>query len=253
MSPPTRGMAKIRFGTDGGALESLRNAIEACTSRPLDERIVVDAHGRCSACGRRTGCGCKALHDARTEARTGPRALRLERVRHALELVTEEDRDLILAGRLGEDPRAREAWARVSTWLELDSPFLVLQGEQGSGKTCAVLGAVGELGGRVVGILDVVRAWRNETPEAQALRDVILGVPFLVVEDVGTEREEEIAAVALHAVVDRRQSRRRTAITTNLDRPLLEARYDPRTLARLDHSGVWCSLRTKNLRRGRPS
>lgn len=242
----TRGMSRIGFTS---ALDSLHAAIEACTARPLGSEVTTDADGRCSACGRRTGCGCKVLHDAREEARAAPRRARLDRVRHALEHVTDEDRERILTGTLGDDPAAAEAWGRVAFWLELKSPFLVLSGVKGCGKTCAALGAVAERGGRVMGVLEVVRAWRNEHDEAKALRDTILAVPFLVLEDLGTETEEPVASVAFHALVDRRQSRRRTIITTNLDRAALDRRYDERTLARLDHSGMWCALRTQNLRR----
>lgn len=242
----TRGMARIGFAS---SLDSLQAAIEVCSTRPLGSTVTVDADGRCSACGRRTGCGCKVLHDARREAREAPRRARLERVRHALEHVTDADRERILDGTLGDDPHAREAWARVSAWLEVASPFLVLTGERGSGKTCAALGAVAERGGRVMPVLEVVRAWRNEHAEAQSLRETIIAVPFLVLEDLGTEADDPASAVAFHALVDRRQSRRRTIITTNLDRAALEHRYDARTFARLDHQGVWCTLRTKNLRR----
>lgn len=181
-------------------------------------------------------------HDELREAEL--RGSREERIAPHRHLVTDEDYRRIVLDEVDSD-----AWRIVSRWLTSPAAFLVLGGEKGTGKTVASLAALSRFGGRVFSALDMVRAWKNETDEAQALRPAILGCAFLVLDDLGTEPDPSHARVGFHELVNGRQGNRRTIITTNLPRSEIERRYDPRTIERLDHSGAWVALKSTSMRR----
>ena len=176
------------------------------------------------------------------------REARAKRIAPYAGLVTSADTARIVADELDT-----EAWKITSRWLQTESTFLVLRGGRGTGKTVAALAALARLGGRVFSAVEVVRAFRQEHEEARALRERILACRFLVLDDLGVERDKDAAAMAIQEVVNARQGGGfRTLITTNSSRKQIEDDYDSRTLERIEHGGIFYSLRGESLRTRAP-
>lgn len=156
----------------------------------------------------------------------------------------------------------------VRAWLADTNakPFLILAGEKGVGKTVALAYALLALDGEYMHVQDLaerVRPWRDELQ--RGVKPARLSMPLVVVDDVGTEDKTPRDIAALYAVVDARQGRvrwnggrrqARTIITTNCGRDAFfgsdteKAWVEPRTAARLAHSGKWCGCGNVNLRSG---
>jgi DNA replication protein DnaC len=80
-----------------------------------------------------------------------------------------------------------------------------------------------------------------------------LGVPLLVVDDLGLEPlDDRRAAVAVEELFHARQSEDvRTIVTTNLTPDEARRRYSERVFSRLAQSGRWWNLSGDDIRRRR--
>lgn len=137
--------------------------------------------------------------------------------------------------------------------------FLGLLGPVSIGKTVACAWACANIGGHAIKAADVPRILRDYDRDERATR--ILMCRLLVIDDLGTEPGRDGSpgqyfASALYELIDARLSRRKclTLVTSNLSRADIVARYEPRTITRIDHDG-WFSekLGTKSLRRAAPA
>lgn len=177
------------------------------------------------------------LIDAELAAEREARATRA-RLREIREAVVEhipipvEDARAIVDGKLNETRAVRVA----RKWLDTrPTPWLVLSGGVGCGKTLAAVYAAAELGGMYITAPELVecfaRAAREKTEAA------ILRTPMLIVDDLGTEDDKPATfASALFRLMSHR-NRRRTVFTTNLTRERLldPERYTLRFAERLEH------------------
>ncbi len=186
------------------------------------------------------------------------RRTREERLDGANPAITDKDRRDIIHDRLkpffalravrswtarafGDDEDAREDLAR----------FLVLWGPMSAGKTVAAVWAIANYGGVYItaGELKRVRFSRN-AQDIETLRRAH-GARFLVLDDLGGERADEMAGEALFELINERQNRRFTIVTTNLDPDRVSARYGEnaaRAVARIMHQGGFLAVPDERLR-----
>ena len=201
--------------------------------------------------------------------------------RHTMHLLPlrEEDREAVTSGAIASTEAARH----VRTWLDGTGSALVLCGGVGTGKTIAATWALREAQRRSMAnkvkrilagdvemaaaqlmvsalpsVVDAVTAtvlarrvdpWKQDL--AANVTPLALGVPFLVVDDLGTERTEDPRFTeALFRLVDERQGKRtRTLITTNLRRADIRPRYGDRIADRLNHIGRAVEIKGASMRR----
>jgi DNA replication protein DnaC len=143
-----------------------------------------------------------------------------------------------------------QAWDIVSQWWQEGPAFLVLIGQKGCGKTVAACALMARSGGFFMPVATMVRAWRNEHDEARNDRERALNSALLVLDDLGFEDDPVGARIGFQNLVDSRQGVGfRTIVTTNLTRDQLCARYDDRTIARVEHGGDFVTLSDPDLRK----
>jgi len=143
--------------------------------------------------------------------------------------VPRELRDVTLDSYPGEDPSQVRALGLVRKWAAARSPWMLLDGPPGVGKTgLAIAGAretganwayvfVPDLLGRLRATFDQDHATRNLVSEADVLGNVY-GVELLILDDLGVQRSTEWTDLVVYQVVYHREAEgRRTIITTNQD------------------------------------
>ena len=160
----------------------------------------------------------------------------------------------ILAGTL-EPTRARRA---VDDWFAERSspasrPLLLLLAPVGTGKTVAAAYAAHKACkvATYMRARDAVRCYRSEWgPEAEQWRST-LEVPWLVVDELGTEKDLELAAAAMTELVDERGHRARpTMLLGNLTPKQLTERYGERFTSRLRELARVVAWNATDMRRG---
>jgi DNA replication protein DnaC len=184
----------------------------------------------------------------RADLERDSRERRAERIVAHAKLVTSEDFRRIVRDDLAETP----ALGWVKRFLASSSPrarFLWLAGTTGVGKTVACLWALAGRPGRLVTADQVRRAYGQEHDEARAIRNYVEDCGLLVIDDVGTARDESEGRALFELVNARQGGRRKTLITGNLDRATIASRYDQRLLARVQHSGGIVDCGSNDLRR----
>lgn len=147
-------------------------------------------------------------------------------------VVTDEDFRRIVRNQLD----ATRSLQLVQGWLQGPSPFLVLLGPAGRGKTVACAWAIAEEAGRYMTAKKLERLFLAQYGAVLEEQDRAMRYRgLLVVDDVGTELKRDEFTSSLYEVVNARQGAgRRTILTTNLSRKEFEARYrDARLLSRL--------------------
>lgn len=167
-------------------------------------------------------------------------------------LVTNEDFRRIVRNE-PDTKAARAVRAFVSAASNPRARFLWLTGARGVGKTVAALWAISEVGGLCASAEEVRRAYSQEHAEAQALRPRLERCGLLVVDDVGTAKDEADEERALFELLNRRQGGRQTILTGNLSRSEVSRRFAGRVLDRIFHSGRVVDCGSKSLRRGAAS
>jgi DNA replication protein DnaC len=178
-------------------------------------------------------------------------AQRVERLTPFRGFVTDEDFRRIVRGEL--DSRAFAAVKRFVAAKDTNprARFLWLTGSLGAGKTVAALWALAEVGGRYATSEEARRAYGQEHDEARSLRPRLVDCGLLIVDDVGTAREEAGEERALFELLNARQGGgRQTILTGNLSRADVSERFGGRVLARVFHSGAVVDCGSRSLRRG---
>ncbi len=163
--------------------------------------------------------------------------------------VTDEDFRRIVRNE-PDTKAARAVRAFVSAASNPRARFLWLTGARGVGKTVAALWAISEVGGLCASAEEVRRAYLQEHAEAQELRPRLERCGLLVVDDVGTAKDEADEERALFELLNRRQGARQTILTGNLSRSDVSRRFGGRVLDRVFHSGRVVDCGAKSLRRG---
>lgn len=244
-----------------GEARSIRGVVSAMM-RDVEERNAKEAAS--------LGISVAELRARHTEEELGrKRAWLHEQNLHAVyrteARVTERDAHMLASGAA----QPTKALSHVRAWLESHDRFLVLCGSVGIGKTVAgaaaclldsdysdLSGAIG-VSHRDVGV--VIPAGHLAQRMDPWSADIDAGVTRLnprahqriVLDDLGTERQDQRFAQALFDLVDQRQDVGRTLITTNLTGAQLRERYDERMIDRVLHQGRIVEVRGKSMRGSR--
>jgi DNA replication protein DnaC len=176
-----------------------------------------------------------------------------------------EDRRMLLEGKL--EPlaalRATQGWLAKATDREAPGRnVLVMAGATGLGKTLAAAWAITREGGIYVKMDELCRdyaRWERDRTTMDHSGNAwrrYQRARLVVLDEVGRERDANLARDAFYKLVDERQSRRRqlTIMVTNLSRADFLARlhagaYDERSASRLARDAWVVPLDGKDLRR----
>lgn len=183
----------------------------------------------------------ESAHQAESEARRSV----VERFGNRL---SDRARQALLDGSLLPTP----ALDAVSRWLAArQRPVLVLTGGVGAGKTLAALWALTRVPGDLVPARELARRHDPWGEDRQAgVKPLDLRHRLLVLDDLGTEREDARFMPALEDVLDSRQSGVRTLITTNIKPKDIRARYGDRFADRLREVATSVQVETQSMRGG---
>lgn len=157
---------------------------------------------------------------------------------------------------------ANEAVLAVKGFIASRSPFLVLFGGVGSGKTCASLHALAQLqkplydewnevwdcrAGRFIRAVEAARLSRFDDSEKW---DDLLRVRWLVLDDLGVESMNDYWRERLNELIDVRYGNKlRTIITCNLSPEEFKAKYGDRIASRIREDGMVAGCGTTDFRR----
>lgn len=196
--------------------------------------------------------------EAREAARARREAhARTDRILRSGVPITDHDRTreevarAIARGHL-EDTRALRG---VRWWHEdprgIRTLTLVLLGPVGTGKTYAAAWAIaGNASAAYVKARELCRLYRSEWGPEREAWERLLRVDLLVVDELGTERELDLARAAWCEALDERHAAGlRTLGLGNLDRAGFEARCEARALSRLEQRGIVVELNDTHDRR----
>lgn len=180
-------------------------------------------------------------------------ALREERLEGVRGVIPDDDYARLVTG----DLKQTDALMAIKRWHEtrplMKSPFsmMVLLGEPSRGKTLAAGWLLAEVGGFYITAEELRRLYRGYGVVSEARLDRLLKSRCLVVDDVGTELEEESAQSAIFEVVNRRQGLHRgwTVFTGNITTQEFAMRYGDRTVRRIQHQGAFAEVGGPDLRR----
>jgi DNA replication protein DnaC len=192
-------------------------------------------------------------------ARRRAREAREARLDSAKPAITDQDYRAIVDDRLSDT----HALSAVRRWVQHafgedarrreDTPrFLVLFGDRGLGKTVAAAWAAANEVARFISAGELLRLFTSRNDQDVLEMRQVYGARLLIVDDLGYERLSEEAQEMVHELVDRRQNRRFTLITTNLTEAQLRARYGERgerAMDRINHQGGLLPVEGDNLRR----
>lgn len=188
-----------------------------------------------------------AFSDAEIEAHE--RAAQIENRRALLEhagvarVLTEDALQAVIEDRC-EPTQA----LRSLHWLTR-TRVLGLFGPPDAGKTVAGAYALARTPGRYHELGKLAEHRRAKRGKAERVWRAALDAQLLVLDELGAEDDAEEAAAALHELINLRLRGRWTILLANLDRPTWEARYDARTLSRLDEVGKLLRVDATGLRK----
>lgn len=178
---------------------------------------------------------------AESRAERNDRSQRL-RISGIGDVLAEEGRRAIVRG----EERPTDALLTVRSWYAraLDPAVrgptvLILAGPMGTGKTLAASWVLARQSGLYVPVERFLRYYQGRGREHESELDRIRAARFVVLDELGTERDPDVFRAAFHWLIDGRQSRRKlTLIMGNLSADQIRARlrdgtYDERTADRL--------------------
>jgi len=206
--------------------------------------------------------------------RRARRELRVEALTSSGIHLDEDDRKLVLTGRLD---RTTQACVAVATWARgapkpgetvtvgCTPSCLVLCGAPGTGKTMAAAWWLSHVRGKALTMPEAIRIWSRwkrttfRPEEADAALARLARMDCLLLDELGQESDDDaaLAREVLHWIIDHRQSaRRRTLVLTNLSALDMADRfkrgvYDGRTADRLNRIGHVVQIEGSSMRRPR--
>jgi hypothetical protein len=195
--------------------------------------------------------------EAQPKAPVVDKALRAERLRVAAIPLEEHIRRHVIGDTLEHTPAlaaVRPVVTASSSGFSL-SATVGLLGERGRGKTVAIADAIAMLGGRYVKIGRAAQLMKRARVADEKEWEAMLVARVLGVDELGAELERDSvdSILALHELVDERQSNGRiTLLASNLDQHELERRYDARTFDRLRSQWKVVELEGTSYRQRRP-
>ena len=108
--------------------------------------------------------------------------------------------------------------------------------------------------GRYRTINRLCRWFQSRVKEHTDQFDLSLSTELLILDDLGTELDRDIARVVLQEVVNARQDRRMlTIVTANITPAEFSEHYDPRTWSRLLQIGRVVEVGGEDLRKKKPA
>ena len=251
-----------------GFLEA-RRLIEAEGVDAARRRLLTDDEPVALVCPRCAGVGWTRLDlpagaanfGTLVECSCGLVAARRANVYQAASRIPAEYADLDLS----TYPDRRIASDVADWWHELPTPWLLLAGELGVGKTGLMIGLVKKAlsAGRsalfrpFVELLSDIRATyrtrdASEPDEADLVR-ACKSVDVLALDDLGTERATGWAQERLYEILNHRYNeRRRTILSTNLSRDDLIEHLGERIVARINGMAWLYAIDGPNLREAKP-
>jgi len=202
------------------------------------------------------------------------RELRLETMR---EVLPEEDYDAIVRGvilPLPKDARGLEmepaeiaplelgltqtpalrfvrAWHDKRRFATRPFSFAVMLGDPSVGKTLAAGWLLAQVGGAYVTAETLRHIVKSNYAADRDAFYRLTRTPLVIVDDAGTEQDEETAKSALFEFINARQGVRNgwTVIPGNLNEEDFRDRYDYRTIRRIEHQGAIVTVGGQDLRR----
>lgn len=156
----------------------------------------------------------------------------------------------------GAPNKPTKSLTAAKRWMASDSvpPVLILSGSTGCGKSVAAAWAFTQASHSCIWSTRAafLQAFVGYFGEAVERQQRMLGCRFLVIDDVGTELDDERMQSALVDMFDARKrspDRTRTIITTNLNEAQWHARYaDPRLASRMRESSAFVTDTGPDLR-----
>lgn len=143
---------------------------------------------------------------------------------------------------LTDQARDTKALRMVRAWVASSRPALVLLGDPGRGKTVAAAWALARVAGRYVTEQQLCEMRKGEWRTRKSY-ETHLCTELLVIDELGRERDADLALQVMLDVIDARQRLpRRTLLLGNAEKELLIERYDRASLDRLgldsDEAGI---------------
>jgi len=174
-------------------------------------------------------------------------------------VLAEAGRRAVLAG----DERPTHALLTVRSWYARatddrapGTSVLILAGPMGTGKTIAAAWVLARETGIYVTVERFLRLYSARTRESEGELERLRRARFVVLDELGTERDPETFRAAFHWLIDGRQARRKlTLIMGNLSADQVRARlrdgtYDERTADRLRAIARFATTSGESLRTG---
>ena len=177
---------------------------------------------------------------------------RSERLRTAGAKLRDEALDAVVDG----NPDLTEAVSAVrGWWANRKTPWLVLSGSAGTGKTVAIADLIADHGGMWMRAPDLVRTFVGNFGDPEERRQRAFNVNLLAIDDVGVgEKDAERTELALLELFDERPSARETPtiMSSNLmSQPFAKLYPNDRLHSRMAELVTWVSLKPGDLRRKR--
>ena len=149
-----------------------------------------------------------------------------------------------------DEPQQTDAQREAENFALGNDRFLTLAGPLGRGKTVSLSWLTRRIGGRYYLAQEVVQISSFD----RKLWDELVALPFLALDDLGSERGNDEFDANLYALLDGRYRRnRKTGIGTNLVAAQFRARYASGPMARLHErlvtAGRWVNLPGESMRR----
>lgn len=219
--------------------------------------IITETEVLAEYCGCPEGTARKAADDATRESyRAGYRQRRIARIVGNSGLPGG-----VYAGLSWRDHPDRRAARLCAEWLEKpgDTPWLLLYGLPGRGKTALAVGLGYELARRSVGVLfrpvpDLLQEFRSayapdqEISEAARI-EAYKSVDVLILDDIAAEKMTDAAGDRLYQIVNHRHNEMlRTIITSNLDPEALADHLGSRMLGRIKRLARFVPMSGSDLR-----